>query len=58
MLYLEQNRTGLVWTSVVWAWTLANIVFKIKKHSNLVGGCTDISVWTDPSFAPPVTYNV
>ena len=57
MLYLEQNRTGMVWTLVVWAWTLANIVSKIKKHSNLVGGCTDICVWTDPSIAPPVTYN-
>lgn len=31
MRYSEKNRTGLVWTLVVWAWTLANIVSKIKK---------------------------
>lgn len=33
MLYLEQNRTGFVWTLTVWAWTLANIVSKTKKTS-------------------------
>lgn len=33
MRYLQKNQTGLVWTLVVWAWTLANIVSKIKKDT-------------------------
>ena len=32
MRYLQKNRTGLIWALVVWAWTLANIVSKIKKN--------------------------
>lgn len=57
MLYLEQNRTGLVWTLIVWAWTFANIVLKSKEHSSLIGGCSDNRFWMDPAMAPPVTYN-
>jgi len=57
MLYLEKNRTGMIWSIFVAAWTLANIVFQTKKHSNIVGGCSNNRVWTDPSMAPPVTCN-
>tara|TARA_B100000768_G_scaffold169218_1_gene174653 strand:- start:4125 stop:4307 length:183 start_codon:yes stop_codon:yes gene_type:complete len=31
MRYLQKDQTGLIWALVVWAWTLANIVSKIKK---------------------------
>jgi len=33
MLYTEKNRTGLVWSKLVAAWTLANVVCKAAKKN-------------------------
>jgi hypothetical protein len=55
MLYAEKDRTGMIWSKFVSAWTFANVVLKAKRYSNLFGGCSDICVWADPALAPPVT---